>query len=81
VAWGVEIEQVAEELLVKRLIDINIGLQPYAAREITRQLGLTGQIAKEVADIMLKLYHIFRKYDAEMIEINPRIRSDGMGVV
>lgn len=75
-AGGVEIEQVAEELLVKRLIDINIGLQPYAAREVTRQLGLNGQIAKDVADIMLKLYHIFRKYDAELIEINPLAVAD-----
>lgn len=74
-AGGVEIEQVAEELMVKRLIDINIGLQPYAAREVTRQLGLTGQIAKEVADIMINLYRLFRKYDAEMIEINPLVVS------
>ena len=72
-AGGVEIEQVAEELLVKRMIDINVGLQPYATREITRQLGLNGQIAKEVADIMLKLYRIFRKYDAELVEINPLV--------
>lgn len=72
-AGGVEIEKVAKKLLVKRLIDINIGLHPYATREITRQLGLTGQIAKEVNHIMLKLYQIFRKYDAEMIEINPLV--------
>jgi len=75
-AGGVEIEQVAEELLVKRLIDINVGLQPYAAREITRQLGLKGQIAKHVVEIMLKLYQIFRKYDAELIEINPLVVAD-----
>lgn len=75
-AGRVEIEQVADELLVKRLIDINIGLHPYAAREITRQLGLTGQIAKEVAAIMLKLYQLFRKYDAELIEINPLVVAD-----
>ncbi|KUO77928.1 MAG: succinyl-CoA synthetase subunit beta [Desulfosporosinus sp. BRH_c37] len=75
-AGGINIEKVAKKLLVKRLIDINIGLQPYATREITRQLGLTGQIAKEVADIMLKLYQIFRKYDAEIVEINPLVVAD-----
>jgi len=79
-AGGVEIEQVAEELLVKRLIDINVGLQPYAAREITRQLGLTGQIAKDVVNIMLKLYQIFRKYDAELIEINPLVVADSQAL-
>ena len=79
-AGGVEIEQVAEELMVKRLIDINVGLQPYATREITRQLGLTGQIAKEVATIMVKLYQLFRKYDAELIEINPLVIMDSQAL-
>lgn len=77
VAGGVDIEQVPEDQLVKRLIDISIGLNPYAAREITRQLGLSGQLAREAADIMLKLYRIFRAYDAELVEINPLVIANG----
>lgn len=79
-AGGVEIEQVAEEFIIKRLIDITIGLQPYAAREITRRLGLTGQIAKDVAEIMVKLYQLFRKYDAELVEINPLVIADSQAL-
>lgn len=72
-AGGMDIEQVPDDKLIKRLLDVTIGLQPYAAREIARQLGLTGKEAKEAADIIQKLYQIFRKYDAELVEINPLV--------
>ncbi len=73
VAGGMDIEQVPEEQLIKRLLDVTIGLQPYAAREITRQLGLKGQVAQQTTAILLKLYQVFRKYDAELVEINPLV--------
>lgn len=76
-AGGVDIEQVPEDKLIKRLIDVSIGLNSYATREITRQLGLNGQIAKEASEIMLNLYRIFRKYDAELVEINPMVIANG----
>lgn len=76
-AGGMEIEQVSEEQLIKRLIDVSIGLQPYAAREIVRRLGLEGELAKEAVDVILKLYQIFRTYDAELVEINPLVVSQG----
>ncbi len=76
-AGGMEIEQVPEEQLIKRLIDVSIGLQPYAAREIVRRLGLEGELAKEAVDVILKLYQIFRTYDAELVEINPLVVSQG----
>lgn len=76
-AGGMEIELVEEEHLIKRFIDVSIGLQPYAAREIVRRLGLEGDTAKEAADVILKLYQIFRAYDAELVEINPLVVSQG----
>lgn len=76
-AGGMEIEQVPEEQLVKRLVDVSIGLQPYAAREVVHRLGLEGEVAKQAADVILKLYQIFRTYDAELVEINPLVVSQG----
>ncbi len=73
VAGGMDIEQVPEEQVIKRFIDITIGLQPYATREITRQMGLKGREAKQTEEVMLKLYQVFRKYDAELVEINPLV--------
>lgn len=73
IAGGVDIEQVPEDQMIQRFIDVTIGLQPYATREITRQMGLKGREAQQIGDIMLKLYQVFRKYDAELVEINPLV--------
>lgn len=70
-AGGMEIEQVPEELMIKRLIDVTVGVQPYTTREITRRLGVSGEVAEKLSDLLLKLYQIFVTYDAELVEINP----------
>jgi len=76
---GMSIEEVPEKAIVKRPIDITWGLYPYAAREVVRRLGLTGTPAKQVAEVMIKLYKVFRAYDAELVEINPLIVTAGKG--
>ncbi|MCG0238094.1 MAG: ADP-forming succinate--CoA ligase subunit beta [Firmicutes bacterium] len=68
---GVNIEEVPEEYIVKKNIDITTGLLPFHGREIARRLGLSGDLAKQFADILAKMYTAFRKYDAELVEINP----------
>jgi succinyl-CoA synthetase beta subunit len=72
---GMDIEEVPEELIIKIALDVNIGLQPFIAREVTRRLGLSGAVAKQVADILLKMYRIFVERDAELLEINPLVVS------
>lgn len=72
---GVNIEEVPERDIAKRTIDITWGLYPYAAREVARRLGLTGAVAKQVADIALRLYRVFRQFDGELTEINPLVIS------
>lgn len=72
---GVNIEEVPERDIVKRVIDITWGLLPFNTRELARRLGLKGAVARQVGDIALRLYDIFRKYDAEMTEINPLVVS------
>jgi succinyl-CoA synthetase beta subunit len=76
---GMSIEEVPEKAIIKRPIDITWGLYSYTAREVVRRLGLTGIPAKKVADVMVRLYRIFRAYDAELVEINPLIISTGAG--
>lgn len=72
---GMDIEEVPEDEIVKYHINVQIGLQPYAAREITRRLGLTGPAAREFNRILPVLYRIFREKDAELVEINPLVLS------
>lgn len=70
-AGGVDIEEVPEKEIVKRPVDIQLGVHPYVGREVARRLGLTGNVAKQFTDILVKLYRIFRELDAELIEVNP----------
>lgn len=72
---GMDIEEVPDEEIIKYHIDIMIGLQQYAAREISRRLGLTGALARELYKILPVLYKIFREKDAELVEINPLVVS------
>lgn len=68
---GVNIEEVPEKEIIKRPVDPLIGVYPYLGRELARRLGLRGDVARQFADILVKLYGVFRKYDAELVEINP----------
>lgn len=68
---GMEIEEVADEYIVRRHVDPRIGVLPYFGREMARELGLTSPLAGEFAQILTTLYKIYREKDAELVEINP----------
>ncbi len=72
---GMDIEEVPEEHLVKYYLDINIGIMPYVSREITRQMGVRGEIAKQIQGVLQKMWQVFKAYDAELVEINPLVIS------
>jgi len=76
---GMDVEEVAEERMIKWPIDISIGMQSYMVREICRQLGISGNLQKEFISFLPKLYRIFRALDAELAEINPlAVTPDGL---
>jgi len=75
VQGGMDIEDVPEEHIIKMALDVTIGLQPFVTREVTRRLGLSGVVGKQVADILLKMYKLFVERDAELVEINPLVLS------
>ncbi|MDA8441591.1 MAG: ADP-forming succinate--CoA ligase subunit beta [Peptococcaceae bacterium] len=72
---GMDIEDLAEDKLVKHNIDVGIGIMPYLTRELNRKLGLSGVLAQQAAEIFTNLYKVFREYDAELVEINPLVVS------
>ena len=72
---GVNIEEVPERDIIKRPVDITWGLYPYAARSIASRLELPPAIARQFVDILVRLYDLFRSYDAELVEINPLVIS------
>lgn len=72
---GMDIEEVPEEYMVRQTLDVTIGMQPFVTREVTRRLGVTGGIARQIADILMKLHQMFVELDAELVEINPLVIS------
>ena len=78
---GVEIEVVAEtnpEKIVQVTGDPIIGLTPYRARALARQLDLPDNLIRSAADLIGRLYRLFVEKDCTLVEINPLvITSDG----
>ncbi|MCG8400191.1 MAG: ADP-forming succinate--CoA ligase subunit beta [Firmicutes bacterium] len=72
---GVDIEEVADEHIVKQHVDITIGVYPYLGKEIARRMGLGGRPAVEFARLLTRLYRCFKDKDAELVEINPLVIS------
>ena len=73
---GVEIEEVARatpERIVREHVDLSEGLLPYEARNVMFELGLEGDRARQGTAILLNLYELFQRYDAELVEINPLV--------
>jgi succinyl-CoA synthetase beta subunit len=73
---GVEIEKVAHETpekILKAAIDPLTGAQPYQARDIGFQLGLTATQLKQFTQIFLGLAKLFDEKDVALIEINPLV--------
>jgi succinyl-CoA synthetase beta subunit len=76
---GMDIETVAEntpEKIIKIAIDPAIGFQGFHARELIFGLGITDkQQQKNMTKFAASIYKAYMDTDAEMIEINPLIRT------
>ncbi len=76
---GMEIEKVAEESpekIIKVAVDPAIGFQGFHGRELVFGLGITDKNEqKKLIDFASKLYKVYMDTDAEMIEINPLIKT------
>jgi succinyl-CoA synthetase beta subunit len=72
---GMDIEEVPEEHMVKIKLDVTVGMMPYITRDVTRRLGVSGAVAKQLATILTNLYRLFVEQDAELVEINPLVIS------
>ncbi|MFE2939699.1 ADP-forming succinate--CoA ligase subunit beta [Streptomyces sp. NPDC059255] len=78
VEGGVEIEVVAEEnpdALAKIPVDAHEGCTPEKAAEIVAAAKFPAEIADQVADVLQKLWTVFIKEDALLVEVNPLIKS------
>lgn len=75
-AGGMDIEEVAErhpEKIARINLDADATMYGYQGYELAKSMGLSGDQMKTVGDIACRLFHLFRKYDCKMAEINPLV--------
>ena len=76
---GMDIEGVAHDTPEKIhtiTIDPATGLMPHHGRAVANTLGLSGDLARQCANVLAKLYDAFVGTDASQIEINPLAVTD-----
>ncbi|KPM06927.1 succinyl-CoA ligase [ADP-forming] subunit beta, mitochondrial-like protein [Sarcoptes scabiei] len=81
---GMAIEDVAKEspeAIITEPINIDTGLRKEQALSIVKQIGFHPNSHNQAADLMMKLYELFLKKDASMIEINPMIEDSNGQVI
>jgi succinyl-CoA synthetase beta subunit len=75
---GMDIEKVAEEtpdLVKKEWVDPILGLRPFQINKICFNLGLSGQVFKEMYAFIESLYTAYINSDASLFEINPALKT------
>jgi succinyl-CoA synthetase beta subunit len=77
---GVDIETVAAERpekIVREPIHPLLGLQPYQARKLAKQLGFPSSQMRAACRLFEALYRLFIHSDCSMVEINPLVVTPG----
>ncbi|MEY3483661.1 MAG: hypothetical protein RLZZ218_496 [Actinomycetota bacterium] len=78
VEGGMDIEQLAEErpeALAKVPVDAVKGIDLAMATSIAKQGGFDDATAAKVAPVIAKLYEVFVKEDATLVEVNPLVET------
>lgn len=84
VEGGMEIEQLAEErpeALAKVPVSAVKGIDLATALDIAKQGGFDAETAAKVAPVFVKLYDVFVKEDATLVEVNPLILSSSGDII
>lgn len=75
---GMAIEDVAKEspdAIITQAVDIMEGLTREMAQSIVKKMGFHTASYEQATEILIKLYEVFVKNDAQMIEINPMVED------
>jgi succinyl-CoA synthetase beta subunit len=77
-AGGMEIEEVSKnspDKIFKEEIDPKVGLQPFQARKIAFNFGLSGEAFKNMVKFVSGVYKAYEGADASLVEINPVLKA------
>ena len=81
---GMNIEEVAHntpEKIFKEWVHAAGGLQPFQARKIAFNLGLSGESFKNCVKFVTNLYNAYVGLDCSMLEINPLFKASAYKIV
>jgi len=76
---GTGIEEIAAkhpEKVGKLKIDIITGFKDFQARDLIRKTGISGRLQMQLADVLVKLWKVAKKYEARSAEINPLVLTE-----
>ncbi len=79
VEGGMEIEQLAverPEALAKVEVDPTVGIDAAKAAEIVDAAGFADDLKQPVADVVQKLWTVYKSEDATLVEVNPLVRTE-----
>lgn len=78
VEGGMEIEQLAEErpeALAKVRVSPLTGIDAETAQKIVTEAGFPEELRADVAEVIQKLWEVFEKEDATLVEVNPLVKT------
>jgi succinyl-CoA synthetase beta subunit len=81
---GMDIEEVAHstpEKIFKEHVQPNTTLQPFQARKIAFNFGLSGEAFKNMVKFVTNLYNAYVGLDAGMLEINPLFKTSDEKII
>lgn len=78
---GMDIEAVPHDQIFMEHVPVLVGPQPYVWRALLRTLALPKATGDQIAGIARRGYALFRKEDAELVEINPLVVTKDGAVV
>jgi len=84
VEGGMEIEQLAverPEALARVAVDPAVGIDEAKAAEIVDAAGFAEDVKAKVADVIQKLWTVFKAEDATLVEVNPLVRTEDGEIV
>jgi succinyl-CoA synthetase beta subunit len=73
---GMDIEQVADEspeAIASLHVDPLLGFQDFHGRRLAFEAGVADDVVRPVAAMLAKLYDVFTREDATLVEVNPLI--------
>jgi succinyl-CoA synthetase beta subunit len=81
---GMDVEEVAEkhpDAIARAHVDPLVGFRPFYGRRLAFASGIDGDVVRPTIDMLAKLYEVFRRCDAMLVEVNPLIVTAERGVM